>query len=206
LTAGDPAGMVAAKGGTPFGAMAEAPGTGKGELAALIAGTAAGDRRAFAALYGATSAKLFGVALRILRRRDLAEEALQESFIAVWQRARSFDPEKGEPMTWLIAILRHRAIDQLRRRAARVEGQGQSEAALLTMAAGEDSRADRGAELGALERCLELLEPPARQAVMLAYAYGFTHAELAARLPAPIGTVKSWIRRGLERLKRCLDG
>jgi RNA polymerase sigma-70 factor (ECF subfamily) len=176
------------------------------QLRELIGNIARRDRAAFAALYDATAAQLFGVALRILRRRDLAEEALQESFVAVWERAGDYSPVRGAPMTWLVTIVRHHAIDQLRRRGSRAEDRSVSEEALLTVAAGEGDSADRGAEIGALQRCLDTIEAQPRRAVLLAYVYGLTHEELAARLGAPMGTVKSWIRRSLERLKRCLDG
>ena len=174
-------------------------------LGELIGNIARRDRTAFAALYDATAAQLFGVALRILRRRDLAEEALQESFVAVWERAGDYSAFRGAPMSWLITIVRHRAIDQLRRSGSRPEDHKVSEEALLGIPAREGYGADRGAELAALQRCLDALEAQPRQAVLLAYLYGLTHQEIAAHLGAPMGTVKSWIRRSLERLKRCLD-
>jgi len=161
---------------------------------------------AFAALYDATAAQLFGVALRILRRRDLAEEVLQESFVAVWESAGDYSAFRGAPMSWLITIVRHRAIDRLRRSGSRAADHKISEEALLGIPAGKSYDADRGAELGALQRCLDAIEAQPRQAVLLAYLYGLTHQEIAARLGVPMGTVKSWIRRSLERLKRCLDG
>jgi RNA polymerase sigma-70 factor (ECF subfamily) len=176
------------------------------QLRELIGDVARRDRAAFAALYDATAAQLFGVALRILQRRELAEEALQESFVAVWERAGDYSPVRGAPMAWLVTIVRHRAIDQLRRSGSRAEDHSVSEEALLGIAAGAGSSADRGAELGALQRCLDEIEAQPRRAVLLAYAYGLTYQEIAARLSAPIGTVKSWVRRSLERLKRCLDG
>ena len=176
------------------------------QLGELIGNIARRDRAAFAALYDATAAQLFGVALRILRRRDLAEEALQESFVAVWVSAGDYSAFRGAPMSWLVTIVRHRAIDQLRRSGNRAEDYKVSEEALLGIPAGKSYDADRGAELGALQRCLDALEAQPRRAVLLAYLYGLTHQEIAARLGAPMGTVKSWIRRSLERLKRCLDG
>jgi len=172
----------------------------------LLQRVAVGDRAAFAALYRTTSAKLFGVAMRITQRRDWAEDALQESFVAVWRRAVDYDPVKGSAMTWLATIVRHRAIDQRRRRASTAEARSEPEEALLALASGASDRADRGAELAALKRCLLELETQPRRAVLLAYAYGYTHEELARDLATPVGTVKSWIRRSLERLKRCLDG
>ena len=176
------------------------------QLGELIGNVARQDRQAFATLYDATAAQLFGVALRILRRRDVAEEVLQETFVAVWEHARDYSPARGTPLTWLITIVRHRAIDQLRRSGSRAENRSASDEALLSLVAGEAFSADRGAQLGALQRCLDELEAQPRRAVLLAYAYGLTHEELAARLGAPMGTVKAWIRRSVERLKRCLEG
>jgi RNA polymerase sigma-70 factor, ECF subfamily len=173
-------------------------------LQRLIRDTAGRDRAAFAALYASTAAKLFGVALRILRRRELAEEALQESFVAVWQRAGDYDPARGSAIGRLVTIVRHSAIDQLRRGAARPDSGSMPEEALLRLAA--PGRADSRAELRALQRCLDELDQEPRRAVLLAYCYGLTREELAARLGVPVGTVKSWLRRSLERLQKCLEG
>ena len=173
-------------------------------LQQLIRGAARRDRAAFAALYAQTSAKLFGAALRILGQRESAEEALQESFVAIWQRAADYDPARGSAMGWLTTIVRHCAIDQLRRRAARPENRSAPEEALLNLTSPES--ADTRAELGALQRCLDELDGPPRRAVLLAYCYGLTREELAARLGVPVGTVKSWLRRSLERLQKCLEG
>jgi RNA polymerase sigma-70 factor, ECF subfamily len=173
-------------------------------LQQLIRGAARRDPAAFAALYAETSAKLFGVALRILRQRELAEEALQESFVAIWQRAGDYDPARGSAMGWLVTVVRHGAIDQLRRSVARPESRIAPEEALMTLAA--PGSADSGAELHALQRCLDELDEQPRRAVLLAYCYGLTRDELAARLGVPVGTVKSWLRRSLERLQKCLEG
>lgn len=162
------------------------------------------DRAAFAALYARTAAKLFGIALRIMRQREWAEEVLQESFVTVWQRAEDYDPARGSAMGWLVTIVRHSAIDQLRRSSARPESHTAPEEALLALVSPDS--ADSRVELGALQRCLDELEAEPRRAVLLAYCYGLSRDELAIRLAVPIGTVKSWLRRSLERLKRCLDG
>jgi RNA polymerase sigma-70 factor (ECF subfamily) len=175
------------------------------ELRALMRGVVRRERAAFAALYDRTAPQLFGIALRILRQREEAEDVLQEAFVAVWDRAASFDPERGSVMTWLATILRHRAIDR-RRRRAHLEDRLGSEEDLLSLTAAATDETDRGAGLAALQKCLGELEEGPRQAVLLAYAYGYTHEELAKRLTTPVGTVKSWVRRSLERLKRCLDG
>jgi RNA polymerase sigma-70 factor (ECF subfamily) len=175
----------------------------KTSLEILIRRAAAGDKSAFAVLYQETSAKLFGVALRISGRRDIVEEVWQESFVAVWARAKDYDPVRGSAMAWLATITRHCAIDQLRHRQSRPEGHVAPEELLQNFAAA--SRSDSGAELRALQRCLDELAPQPRRAVLLAYLYGLTRDEIAARLKQPVGTVKSWLWRSLERLQRCLD-
>ena len=173
-------------------------------LQKLIGAAARRDRAAFTALYTLTSAKLFGVALRILRQRQSAEEALQESFVAIWQRAGDYEPARGSAMGWLVTIVRHCAIDQLRRSTARPESRTAPEEALTALAAA--GSADSGAELRALQHCLDELDEQPRRAVLLAYCYGVTREELARRLEVPVGTVKSWLRRSLERLQKCLEG
>ena len=173
-------------------------------LEQLLRRTARRDRAAFVALYARTAAKLFGIALRIMRQRESAEEVLQESFVAVWQRAEDFDPARGSAMGWLVTIVRHTAIDQLRHSSARPESHSAPEEALLALVSPDS--ADSRVELRALQRCLDELELEPRRAVLLAYCYGLSRDELAIRLAVPIGTVKSWLRRSLERLKRCLDG
>jgi RNA polymerase sigma-70 factor, ECF subfamily len=172
-------------------------------LQRLLRRTGSRDRAAFAALYARTSAQLFGIALRITRSREAAEDVLQESFTAIWERARDYDPVRGSAMGWLVTIVRHCAIDQLRRRAARPESRSVAEEALLALASSD--RADSRAGLRALQRCLGELDEQPRRAVLLAYCYGFTREELALRLTVPVGTVKSWLRRSLERLRKCLE-
>jgi RNA polymerase sigma-70 factor (ECF subfamily) len=164
------------------------------------------DRAAFRALYDATASHLFAIALRIVRQRDLAEDVLQESFVSIWDRAPDYDPVRGSAMSWLVTIVRHRAIDTIRRLSVRPEGSSAGDEALALMISGADTATDRGAERRALERCLAELDEQPRQVIVYAYALGYTHEELAARFKAPLGTIKSWIRRSLDRLKLCLDG
>jgi RNA polymerase sigma-70 factor (ECF subfamily) len=172
-------------------------------LGDLLGGAAAREQQAFAELYAATSAKLFGVILRILRDRELASEVLQEVYLRIWQRADDYRPDKGAPMTWMIAIARHRALD--RRRGLRPE------LPLDDLEELEDPGADLadlfegGVRARALRHCLGELDGRQLQSVLMAFAEGYTHAELAERLACPLGTVKSLIRRGLLRLKECLE-
>jgi RNA polymerase sigma-70 factor, ECF subfamily len=173
-------------------------------LQQLIRASARRDRAAFAALYARTSSKLFAIALRIMRQREWAEDVLQESFVGVWQRAGDYDPARGSAIGWLVTIVRHCAIDQQRRRGRRPEGRSAPEEVLTALAAPDS--ADSAAGLRALQRCLDELDQQPRRAVLLAYCYGLTREELAARLGVPLGTVKSWLRRSLERLQKCLEG
>ncbi|MFO0997936.1 MAG: sigma-70 family RNA polymerase sigma factor [Alphaproteobacteria bacterium] len=173
-------------------------------LAELMAATAQGDHKAFRRLYELTSGRLFGLALGILRRRDLAEEALQDSFVRIWRSAPRFDPEKGAAMGWLATIVRNRALTLIAQRPR------ESSEDLSAVEQWADSAPDplaRALESGtgrALAKCLGELDAEQRHSIVLAFYQGLTHAELAARLEKPIGTVKSWIRRSLLRLRECL--
>ncbi len=167
-----------------------------------------GDQLAFARLYRASSAKLFGVALRILQRRDWAEEVLQDAFVRVWEHAAGFDPAKSAPMTWMTHIVRNRAIDWLRRPhelALDDDAFEQWESRTPDEQPGLLERLMANRDGVALARCMEALAASERQSVVLAYLHGLSHSELASHLSVPLGTVKSWVRRGLEKLKGCLS-
>jgi len=177
------------------------------KLAQLLARTALADRAAFAQLYEATKAKLFGVSLRIVRERPLAEEVLQDSFINIWNHAADYAVAKSAPLTWMTAIVRNRALDWLRR--PNLE-RGDEDYDLLVEAVADDAPgpdvilgASRDAR--ALAECLKQLTGNQRQTIILAYSHGLSHGELAQHLKQPLGTVKTWIRRGLDRLKGCMD-
>ncbi|MGB0954384.1 MAG: sigma-70 family RNA polymerase sigma factor [Panacagrimonas sp.] len=181
------------------------------ELSWLIAATARGDRLAFSALYQKTGAHLFALLLRMLKRKDLAEEALQDSYLKIWQNADRYQCEKGTALTWLLSIARYRALDQLRaRRPETAWPENDSETDGLSPAL-RDASADPSAAAVDLERmsklaaCMDELSGDQRNSVLLAYYQGYTHPELAQRLKAPLGTVKSWVRRGLAQLRACLD-
>ena len=173
-------------------------------VAAWLAAVAAGDGDALAVLYGQTSGRLMAVLLRLLRRRELAEEVLHDVYLRVWERAKSFDPARGSAMGWLVAVARNTALDHFRRHRREVVG---IEDVDLTVEepAGPDL-AVASAARRALQACLERLEPEPRRCVLLAYQGGLTYEEMAARLGRPIGTVKSWVRRSLARLRLCLEG
>lgn len=178
------------------------------QLVEWLAATAEGDERAFQQLYSATSSQLYGVLLRILRQPDRAQDALQDAYVRIWQKADTYSPERGAPLTWLSSIARYRALDMLRRKRPEVALPEEPDMIATLL---EDDQSLSPAEenenqqsLDAIRDCLSTLAPQQRDSVLLAYYEGLTHQELAARMNAPLGTVKSWIRRGLLRLRECL--
>lgn len=176
-------------------------------LADLLAACGAGDESAFDELYRLAAAKLFSVTLRILRRRDWAEEVLQEALVRIWRHAANYSPDRGQPMTWMISIARNAAINRLRQQRTDplAASEGDVESLLATTLADPMDRTQQREAAGAIVVCLEKLRQAERDAVLMAYCFGYNHAELVDRLGAPLGTVKSWIRRGLEKLKTCLE-
>jgi len=176
-------------------------------LVQLLARTALKDQQAFAELYRAASPHLFAVALRILHEAAAAEEVLQESFVNVWHHAASYVAAKSQPLTWLTSIVRNPCLDQLRRREIDTVMMDDGEEG-GTIAAQEPTPLElllAGADARAVKGCIDALEPGQTQAIALAFFQGFSHAELARHLQQPLGTVKSWVRRGLERLRACLE-
>ncbi len=170
------------------------------QIAAALARCAAGERPGLRAIYDIEGARMLGVARRILRRQDLAEEAVQDCFMRVWRNARSFDPARGSGRTWLYAVLRNSALSILRDERRFVSDDDRpEEAAPMT-----ESALSLLPEASALRRCLEQLDANRRSVVVLAYVHGLSHGELAGRLNVPLGTVKSWIRRGLSSLQECM--
>ncbi|HET7765889.1 MAG TPA: sigma-70 family RNA polymerase sigma factor [Burkholderiales bacterium] len=179
------------------------------DLAALLARVALGDRAAFERVYRATCAHLLGVAFRILNSRERAEEVLQEAFMNVWNGAGGFDGSVAGPMTWLINIVRNKAIDALRSgKAERASTLALDEEAMAVAAdAGQQPQAlfERSLQALRITACMGDLGASQRQALALAYYRGMVHTEIAQALGAPLGTVKAWVRRGLDRLKDCLE-
>lgn len=175
------------------------------EEIALLAAIGRGEREALRDLYARYGAALFSLALRLVHDRGAAEEVLQDAFVKVWRHAGSFDPQLSRPFTWMVTILRRTAIDHLRRARrgpalASLEVSGE-------LATGETTRATAEAHEGA-ERAREILAtlpPPQRDALELALFSTLTHAEIAAQLALPVGTVKTWIRRGLLELRTTLN-
>jgi len=175
------------------------------ELDELVRAVGRGDRTAFHRLYDATSPHLFAIALRIVRRRDRAEEILQEAFVNIWRGAGDWTPERGSARTWVSSIVHHRAIDAMRREGRLVQLDDEAHGETIDEAPDAFDLASAGEEAKRLAGCLATLDEKPRRAIQLAYWRGLSHEELAAEMGAPMGTVKSWIRRGLQRLKACLE-
>jgi len=174
-------------------------------IEALLGRCAARDRAAFAELYRAVSPKLLACLIAILRRRDQAEDALQEVMVRVWQRSDQYDGYRGRPMAWLVSIARYYAIDQLRGRRPLV-ALDDTVASRLSDAGAQESveSAESTGTRSALELCLGRLTAEQRRCVELAYTGGYSHEQIANALASPLGTVKSWVRRGLASLRECL--
>lgn len=167
------------------------------------------DAGAFRSLYDATSSKLFGFALRILHKQELAEEALQEGYVAIWNNAANYQAHLAAPMTWMATIVRNKAFDVLRRSDDTVEIDADhfdSEVmnALQDPQATPIEALQMSGDAKALAYCMSALEGMHRQVVALAYYHDMSHSEVAQQMALPIGTVKTWIRRSLERLRDCM--
>ncbi|MFN4117166.1 MAG: RNA polymerase sigma factor [Inhella sp.] len=187
------------------------------ELIAWLDAVADGDASALKRLYDASAARLYGVALQVLRDADLAQDALQEAYLQIWRHAADYRASLSPPMAWLGLIVRSRALDLLRRRkAARADsavpmhgdadgGGGGLFDQLADPDAGPDQRLHQSQQAQSLHHCLAKLERKQREVVALAYFRELSHSELAEQLALPLGTVKSWARRGLEQLRSCLS-
>ncbi len=174
------------------------------QLKHLLAQCSLGDRRAFETLYRSVSPRLHGVALRLMGRSDLAEEVLQESFVRIWNNASSYQSHLSAPMTWMINITRNQAIDQLRKYRDRPLNDLDAQTLVDDSPSAHD-QLNSSRESSTLHRCLDKLEGMQRQSITIAYFGGLSCSELAEHLSAPLGSVKSWIRRGMEHLRRCLE-
>jgi RNA polymerase sigma-70 factor (ECF subfamily) len=171
-------------------------------LAQSIEACAAGDRAAFRRLYDLSARFVFGVVVTVLGDQGMAEEVTQEVYVTVWKRAGSFDIRKGNPLAWMAAIARNRAIDRLRAERARGFVSYSDEVPDI---AGDDMPADLTVDAIAVRRALADLRPEFRDALLLFYFKGYTHSELAGVMNVPVGTAKSWVRRGLAALKETLE-
>jgi RNA polymerase sigma-70 factor, ECF subfamily len=185
------------------------------ELSASLSRVALGDRAAFARVYELTNAHLFGLAQRMLGDRQWAEDVLQESFVNVWKNATSYNAAMSQPMTWLIAVVRNRCLDALRSQGRRI-----ATTSATVDADGEDSQLeddfadpahgpvellDAATDTLRVRSCMDTLDVRIRQSLALAYYLGMSNTEVATHLSSPLGSVKTWIRRGLQQLKNCIE-
>jgi RNA polymerase sigma-70 factor (ECF subfamily) len=176
------------------------------EVARLLAEVAGGSRDAFEHLYQRTSSKLFGVCLRLMPDRAEAEDVLQEVYVGIWHKAGQFDPARASAITWLAMIARNKAIDRLRAMPA-ANRQASVEVAELVAdpSASPLQDAEASNDRARLDHCMEQLDGQRRSLIRTAFFDGATYEELAQRIGSPLGTVKSWIRRGLLQLRTCLE-
>jgi RNA polymerase sigma-70 factor (ECF subfamily) len=163
------------------------------------------DRAAFAELYQKTSRKLYGIVLRILRRRDVAEEVLQEVYVQVWDRAALYDATRASPIGWMTVIARNRALGEVRRKRP-VSLDDAPEALQIAVDGGDPlDLLEQSEALQRLRQCLDRLEPDRREMVLAAYYEGLSREQLGLRLGRPVGTIKSWLHRSLLQLRDCLS-
>lgn len=175
-------------------------------LAADIFAAAKGDRQALKRIFDAEAGRLIAIAERIVRRRDVAEDVVQDAFVAIWQKAHQYSPERGSARGWIHAIVRNRALNILRdgKREDLMDG---NDLETLQEADQNDTIMSAWTSLDSqqrLKRCLDALEETRRRGILMAYVGGYSHGEIAARLRLPLGTAKSWIRRGLASLRECM--
>ncbi len=174
------------------------------EIENLIAQVSLGDQGAFSALYDATSAKLFGICLHVLKNRAEAEDALQDVYLRIWNKADTYAVTGHSPMTWLITVARNLAIDRLRARKA-VASELDAAIEVADMRPGPESLAIATSERQRIETCLGELELNRAEAVKGAYLNGETYKELSHRFEVPLNTMRTWLRRSLLKLRECLS-
>jgi RNA polymerase sigma-70 factor (ECF subfamily) len=175
-------------------------------LESLIRSCAQGNQTALAELYKSSAPQLFALAVRMLRRNDWAEEVMQECFVSIWQNAARYSAEQSQVMTWMSRIVRNRCIDYLRRPDLEVpDPDGAILEAWADDAPGPLARLEASDEGKRIAGCMAELEEKQRQAVALSFFDDLSQSEIAQRMASPVGTVKSWLRRGMQRLKKCLS-
>ncbi len=174
-------------------------------LVALMSRVALGDRRAFRSVYDATASDICGLLHGMLGQADAVDDALQETYVKVWHRAGDYHPDRGQVNTWIASIARYRAIDVLRAKKRR-SGTDDELATLPDLRSDVLELVSGDADVDRLASCLETLSGDQQQSISLAFYRGYTHEEVASVFGTPLGTVKAWIRRGLKKLRECLEG
>lgn len=172
--------------------------------AAMVRACADGERHGLQSIMRAEGAMMLGVALRMLRRRDLAEDAVQDSLVLIWRKAGQFDASRGSARGWIYTILRNRCLTMIRQESWEIATEGET----LERTRDEDvveEAFERLASTSDLRRCLGGLEKAKRSAVLLSYVLGYSHGEISGRMQAPLGSVKAWLRRGLNQLRECMS-
>ncbi len=175
------------------------------DLEAALGRCVAGDKSALNAIYAEEGPRMLGVALRILKRRTVAEDAVQDAFVLIWRNAAKFDAAKGSAATWIYTVLRNRALSLLRSEGRMEPTEMPVGEEVVDEAETPEDAMARLSDADALKHCLERLEPKRRMAIALTYVHGLSHGELAGRLNMPLGTIKSWLRRSLLTLRECLQ-
>lgn len=176
---------------------------------AALSACSRGDQQALRSIYDQESKRMLGIALRIVRQRQLAEDVLHDAFLSIWSKARSFDPARGSARGWIYSVVRHQALDLIRSGAREVSVSEEALDAIETEASMENAAQMADAfelrvDLGRLHDCLTQLDVAKRNSILYAYLDGCSHSEIAERLKSPLGTVKAWIKRGLSALRECM--
>ena len=179
------------------------------QLIALLDRVALADESALKELYALTSSKLYGVAVRVVTNREWAEDVLQEAYLNIWKIAGSYKASLSPPMAWMGLLVRSRGLDFLRRRASeRADRMQELDEVISDTVAGDSPNpmdtTQASEQARALHQCLSQLDNKQREVVSLAYLRDLSHSDLAAQLKLPLGTVKTWIRRGLDQLRGCM--
>ena len=177
----------------------------KFDYESALAACVRGEHEALRAVYDREARWLLGVALRIVRDRETAHDVLQDAFLQIWQRAGSYRRELGSARGWIYTVVRHRALDEVRRAGREIAVGDDIEGYAEVHLGNEEAEASAHADVGMLTRCLGALEERKRECIVCAFVEGYTHEQISSRLGTPVGTVKSWIRRGLISLKECLS-
>jgi RNA polymerase sigma-70 factor, ECF subfamily len=183
-----------------------APVSAADDVEALLSRCALHDEQALAELYRLVSGRLLGLLLRMLRSRAVAEDALQDVMVRIWQRSDQYVAYRGRALTWMMSIARNRAIDVLRARRQQITLDDVPDAALVDEHAADFADlASSASDRRTLHDCFRRLTSDQRRCLSLAYVDGYSQEQIATTIASPLGTVKTWVRRGLSNLKRCMD-